>query len=62
LIVTTHSDAMVSALTEIADSVMVCEYRGGTVLKRIESAKLRFWLDKYKLGEIWRIGEIGGNL
>jgi predicted ATPase len=62
LIVTTHSDALVSALTESADSVLVCEYRGGTVLKRIESAKLRFWLDKYKLGEIWRIGEIGGNL
>jgi predicted ATPase len=62
LIVTTHSDALVSALTEVADSVMVCEYRNGTVLKRVESEKLRFWLDKYKLGEIWRIGEIGGNL
>ena len=62
LIVTTHSDALVSALTEVADSVLVCEYRGGTVLKRIESEKLRFWLDKYRLGEIWRIGEIGGNL
>ena len=62
LIVTTHSDALVSALTEVADSVLVCEYRNGTVLKRVESDKLRFWLDKYKLGEIWRIGEIGGNL
>jgi predicted ATPase len=62
LIVTTHSDALVSALTEVADSVLVCEYHGGTVLKRVESAKLRFWLDKYRLGEIWRIGEIGGNL
>jgi predicted ATPase len=62
LIVTTHSDALVSALTEVADSILVCEYRGGTVLKRVESEKLRFWLDKYKLGEIWRIGEIGGNL
>ena len=62
LIVTTHSDALVSALTEVADSVLVCEYRGGTALKRVESEKLRFWLDKYKLGEIWRIGEIGGNL
>jgi predicted ATPase len=62
LIVTTHSDALVSALTEVADSVLVCEYRGGTILKRIESEKLRFWLEKYKLGEIWRIGEIGGNL
>jgi predicted ATPase len=62
LIVTTHSDALVSALTEVADSVLVCEYLGGTVVKRIESEKLRFWLDKYRLGEIWRIGEIGGNL
>lgn len=62
LIVTTHSDALVSALTEYADSVLVCEYRGGTTLQRIDSAKLQFWLEKYKLGEIWRIGEIGGNL
>ena len=62
LIVTTHSDALVSALTEVADSVLVCEHRNGTVLKRVESEKLRFWLDKYRLGEIWRIGEIGGNL
>jgi len=62
LIVTTHSDALVSALTEVADSVLVCEYLGGTVFKRVESEKLRFWLDKYRLGEIWRIGEIGGNL
>lgn len=62
LVVTTHSDALVSALTECADSVLVCEYRNGTVLKRVESDKLRFWLEKYKLGEIWRIGEIGGNL
>ena len=61
LIVTTHSDALVSALTEYADSVLVCEYLGGTVMKRVDSSKLKFWLDKYSLGEIWRIGEIGGN-
>jgi predicted ATPase len=62
LVVTTHSDALVSALTEVAESILVCEYRGGTVLNRIDSERLRFWLDKYRLGEIWRIGEIGGNL
>lgn len=61
LLVTTHSDALVSALTDHADSVLVCEYRNGTVCRRVDSAKLRFWLDKYRLGEIWRIGEIGGN-
>jgi predicted ATPase len=62
LVVTTHSDTLVSALTEETESVMVCEYRGGTTLQRLESSKLRYWLDKYRLGEIWRIGEIGGNL
>lgn len=62
LIVTTHSDILISALTEVADSVLVCDYRNGTVMRRVESSQLRFWLDKYTLGEIWRIGEIGGNL
>lgn len=62
LIVTTHSDALVSALTQHADSVLVCEYLGGTIMQRVDSSKLKFWLDRYSLGEIWRIGEIGGNL
>jgi len=62
IVVTTHSDALISALTEVADSVLVSEYRNGTVMQRVESEKLKFWLEKYKLGEIWRIGEIGGNL
>lgn len=61
LIVTTHSDALVSALTEQADSVLVCEHTGGTILRRVESERLRNWLDKYRLGDIWRIGELGGN-
>jgi predicted ATPase len=62
LIVSTHSDALVSAFTEEAESVLVCEYLDGTVLRRLESSKLRFWMEKYRLGEIWRIGELGGNL
>ena len=61
LIVTTHSDALISALTDYADSVLVCEHRAGTVVRRVEAAKLSHWLDKYRLGEIWRIGELGGN-
>lgn len=61
LIVTTHSDALVSALTEHANSVLVCEHRGGTVLERVDPNKLMHWLDKYRLGEVWRIGELGGN-
>ena len=61
LIVTTHSDQLVSALTDHANSVLVCEYRGGTILRRVEPDQLRDWLEKYRLGEIWRIGELGGN-
>lgn len=61
LIVTTHSDALISALSDEANCVMVCEYRNGTVLRRVEAEKLGDWLEKYRLGEIWRIGELGGN-
>ncbi len=63
LVVTTHSDALVSELTAHAESVLVCDYlEHGTTLERLESEKLAFWLEKYRLGEIWRIGKIGGNL
>jgi predicted ATPase len=63
VVVTTHSDVLVSALTEHADSVLVCEYlKGATQMQRLESKKLRHWLKKYRLGEIWRIGKLGGNL
>jgi predicted ATPase len=63
LIVTTHSDVLVSALTEHADSVLVCDYlENGTTLQRLESEKLECWLKDYRLGEIWRVGKLGGNL
>ena len=61
LIITTHSDALISGLTNNAHSVLVCEHRGGTELKRLDSDKLKYWLDRYRLGDIWRIGELGGN-
>lgn len=61
LIVTTHSDTLVSALTEQADSVLVCEHIGQTQVRRVEAEKLRHWLEKYRLGEIWRLGKLGGN-
>jgi predicted ATPase len=62
LVVTTHSDVLVSALTETPESVLVAEQLGNaTHLIRLEAEKLRFWLDKYTLGEIWRIGQLGGN-
>lgn len=62
LVVTTHSDVLVSALSEHAESVLVSEWgSNGTRLARLESERLRFWLDEYRLGDIWRMGELGGN-
>jgi predicted ATPase len=61
LIVTTHSDTLVSALTEQVESVLICEHIGQTQVRRVESDKLQHWLDKYRLGEIWRLGKLGGN-
>lgn len=61
LIVTTHSDTLVSALTEQLESVLVCEYLGGTHLRRLSTDELSHWLDRYRLGDLWRMGELGGN-
>ena len=62
LIVTTHSDILVDALTETPESVVVCEKeKGQTRMKRLDKAELSHWLEKYRLGELWSSGELGGN-
>jgi predicted ATPase len=62
LIVTTHSDALVSALTSQPDTVVACERPGdATILRRLDSEQLSVWLDKYRLGDLWRMGELGAN-
>ena len=62
LIVTTHSDALVSSLSDTPESILVCERDDeGTHLRRLETEALKEWLEKYSLGELWRMGEIGGN-
>jgi predicted ATPase len=63
LIVTTHSDLLVSGLSEVPESVLVCERdEEGTRLRRLEKDKLAEWLEKYSLGDLWLKGEIGGTL
>ena len=62
LIITTHSDTLVSALSEYPESVIVCERDNtGTHLRRLDPGRLKKWLENYTLGELWRMGEIGGN-
>jgi predicted ATPase len=61
IIVTTHSDTLVSALSDVPESVLVCEHdQFGTHVKRLEPDRLEEWLKKYSLGELWGMGEIGG--
>jgi len=62
LIVSTHSDKLLSALLGYEDSVLVCEKRGldGTQMRRLDSDKLKLWLDEYSLGDLWVKGELGG--
>jgi predicted ATPase len=62
LIVTTHSDALISALSEYPESVVVCERdEKGSHLRRLEPDKLKDWLENYTLGDLRQMGEIGGN-
>ena len=62
LIVATHSDALVSALTNQPDAVVACERTGSaTTLRRLDPRKLSHWLDDYRLGDLWRMGELGAN-
>jgi hypothetical protein len=52
---------LVDALTATPEAVIVCEkVDGSTELRRLDAAKLKPWLEKYRLGELWISGEIGG--
>ena len=62
LIVTTHSDILVDAMTERPEVVLVCEkHAGQTVMRRLDAKSLAGWLEKYRLGELWTRGELGGT-
>jgi predicted ATPase len=62
LVVTTHSDVLVDALSNHPSSVVVCEkHEGQTTMKRLSADEMAPWLAKYRLGELWSSGEIGGN-
>ncbi len=62
IIVTTHSDILVDAMTEIPESVVVCEKKEGkTSMVRLNKEELAVWFDYYRLGQLWTCGEIGGT-
>jgi predicted ATPase len=63
LIVTTHSEALIDALSHRPQDVLVCErdFNNGTQFRRLDQKQLEGWLERYTLGALWRKGEIGGT-
>jgi predicted ATPase len=62
LVVTTHSEALIDALSDTPEAVLVCERpAGSTTMRRLDRAALKEWLDDYSLGELWSKGELGGT-
>ena len=62
IFVTTHSDVLVDALTDIPESIIICEkVDGATQLRRLDANELKPWLEQYRLGELWTRGRFGGN-
>jgi predicted ATPase len=62
LVVTTHSRVLVDALSDEPEAVVVCEKVDGcSRFTRQSGDHLKEWLEKYSLGTLWSMGEIGGN-
>src|SRR5260370_16181953 len=61
LIVTTHSEALIDALSSRPETVLVCERHvdNGAQMKRLSKKQLSVWLKRYSLRELWRNVEIG---
>jgi predicted ATPase len=62
IVVTTHSRQLVDCLGDDPESIIVCEkHDGESVFERLDGKRMKLWLEKYSLGELWSIGELGGN-
>lgn len=60
LVVTTHSRMLIDALGDQPSSVIVCE-KEESRMTRLNGDALKTWLEKYSLGDLWSMGELGGN-
>ena len=62
LVVTTHSESLVSALSSQPDAVVACERPGtSTELRRLDPERLAGWLEEQSLGELWAMDVLGAN-
>ena len=56
LIITTHSDILVDALSARPEAVIVCEkHEGQTTLRRLEPAQLAVWLESIPSANCGRV-------
>ena len=50
------------SFNENPEAILVAEkVDGETQIKRLKKDELAPWLEKYRLGELWTSGEIGGT-
>ena len=62
LIVTTHSNILIDALSDSPESIVVFEkHNGATQMTRLNSDDLSVWLEDYRLGQLWTSGQLGGT-
>ena len=61
LIVTTHSDILIDALSDSPEAIVVFEkHNGATLMNRLDADELSVWLKDYSLGQLWTSGQLGG--
>ena len=49
-------------MTERPETVVVCEkHEGKSEMNRLKKQELASWLAKYRLGQLWTRGQIGGT-
>ena len=61
LVVTTHAEILVDALHDKPEAIVVCEkHHGQSTMERLDPSRLKVWLEKYRLGDLWTSGQLGG--
>lgn len=62
IIATTHSAELIDSLSDCPEAILVCERDAdGTHIERLDADHLRPWLEKFRLGQLWTRGDIGGT-
>ncbi len=60
VILTTHSPDLVDAAEPLEVVTVERDTNGQTLLKRPDPRKLRTWVQEFRLGELWRMRQLGG--